>query len=173
MRTTVRASLLRPGMVMTDAGSTAKAPRGLLPSGPDGEARVARPRLDLPDVANELLAIVRYLTAADGPLQATPAGGISPWHEPVLLKALERLDVIDAFLRGRVAFFVAGKDRGYGSFERELAVAAAALDNCRADTGIVEALLDGRPPRDWEFELMGQTALLIYPALEALEGRLP
>jgi hypothetical protein len=133
------------------------------------EAGLAPLRLDLPDAAIELLAIVRYITAIDGPLQSAPdTGRLSPWHERVLLKAIERLDVIDSYLRGRVAFFAAGKDHGYGSFDCDLALAGAALDNCRADTSVVGALLARRLPTAWEFERMGDTALRIYPTLQAI-----
>ena len=158
------------GAVMREAGSPAATPGS--PAQPDleREAGPARSRLEVPDAATELLAIVRYITAGDGPLQSTPdgTGHLSPWHERVLLKAMERLEVIDAYLRGRVAFFVAGKDHGYGPFDGELELAGAALDNCRADTSVVEALLAERLPTAWEFESMGGTALRIYPALDAI-----
>ena len=55
-------------------------------------------------------------TTSSGPVQAQLAGEArplqaapdstdppSPWHERALLKASERLDVLDAYLRGRVA----------------------------------------------------------------------
>lgn len=131
-------------------------------------AAAVLPRMELPDAAQELLAIVRYLTAADGPLQRPPGAELlSPWHTRVLRKAMERLDVIDPFLRGRVAFFIAGKDRGYGPFDGELELAGAALDNCRADRQVVEALLEGRTPTPEEFDAMARTAMEIYPALAA------
>ena len=158
---------------MREAGSPAATPGS--PAQPDleREAGPARARLEVPEAATELLAIVRYITARDGPLQSTPdnAGHLSPWHERALLKAMERLEVIDAYLRGRVAFFVAGKDHGYGPFDEELELAGAALDNCRAATSVVEALIAGRLPTTWEFELMADTALRIYPALDAIEVR--
>ena len=154
---------------MRDAGSPAATPGSPSHSDAEREAGSALSRLELPHAATELLAIVRYVTAIDGPLQSAPdAGRLSPWHERVLLKAMERLAAIDAYLRGRVSFFAAGKDRGYGSFDRELALAGAALDNCRADTAVVEGLLAGRLPTVCEFELMGDTALRIYPALDAV-----
>jgi hypothetical protein len=134
-------------------------------------ATPAPPGSDLPAVATELLAIAGYVAADDGPLQPTPAAGrLSPWHEPVLSKALERLQVIDAYLRGRVAFFVAGKDHGYGSFDGELALAAVALDTCRTGMAIVEDLLAGRRPSVREFDLMGDSALSIYAALETIDA---
>jgi hypothetical protein len=138
-----------------------------------GEARLVRPRLDLGDAATELLAIVGYITAIDGPLQPAPdsTDPPSPWHERALLKASERLDVLDAYLRGRVAFFVGGRDSGYGPFDKELELAAIALDDCRAATSVVEALRAGRLPEAWDFEAMGDTALRIYPALEAIRSR--
>lgn len=158
---------------MRDAGSPAATPGDPVAPGLAREARLASLRLELPDAATELLAIVRYLTASDGPLHSTPddAGRLSPWYERVLLKAMERLEVIDAYLRGRVAFFVAGKDHGYGPFDGQLELAGAALDGCRAATAVVDALLAGRLPTTWEFESMADTALMIYPALEAIEDR--
>lgn len=156
---------------MREAGAHAAASGSPTPSDLESVARLARSRLELPDAASELLAVVQYLTATDGPLQAVAdASRPSPWHEPVLAKALERLELIDGYLRGRVAFIVAGKDRGYDSFARELGLAEAALDNCRADTAIVEALLAGRLPSELEFDWMGHSALVIYPALEAFQS---
>ena len=69
-----------------------------------------------------------------------------------------------------MSFLVAGKHRGYGGFDGELALAEVALDNCRADTSVIEALLAGRLPTAWDFESMGHTALRLYPALEAIES---
>jgi hypothetical protein len=152
---------------MTDAGSPAFACAGQTEV--EGEEAAFQPRLRLSEAAAELLAIVGYITASDGPLQARPelTSRISPLHERLLPKAMERLELIDAFLRGRAAFFVAGKDHRYHSPLGELELAGAALDNCRATTSVVEALLAGRLPTAWEFESMGDTALLMYPALLA------
>ena len=159
---------------MRDAGSPAATPGG--PAGPAQSRKegLSSSPLELPDAATELWAIVRYITGADGPLQPVPdsSNRLSPWHERALLKATERLEVIDAYLRGRVAFMVAGRDHGYGWFDRELELAGAALDNCRADMCVVEALLNGRLPTEWEFELMGDTVLRIYPAFEAIQSHL-
>jgi hypothetical protein len=158
---------------MRDAGSPAAKPGDPAEPARAPKAGQSSSRLELPDAAIELLAIVRYLTASDGPLLSTPddTGPLSPWHERVLLKAMERLEVIDTYLRGRVAFFVAGKDHGYGPFDGQLELAGAALDSCRAATAVVEALLAGRLPTTWEFESMGDAALMIYPALEVIEDR--
>jgi len=158
---------------MRDAGSPAATPGDPVAPVLAREAGLASLRLELPDAATELLAIVRYLTASDGPLHSTPddTGRLSPWYERVLLKAMERLEVIDVYLRGRVAFFVAGKDHGYGPFDGQLELAGAALDGCRAATAVVDALLAGRLPTTWEFESLADTALMIYPALEAIEDR--
>ena len=136
-----------------------------------GAAQVVAPRrLDSPQCASELLAIVGYLTADDGPLQGPPSrgGDVSPWHVRLLLKAAERLDDLDARLRGRVAFLVAGKDRGYRAPEGELELAGVALDTCRAAAWMVDALLAGDLPTSDEFEAMARAALAIYPALEAM-----
>jgi hypothetical protein len=126
-------------------------------------------RLELPDAATELLAMVRFLTAPDGPVQQLAETGLSsPWHERVLVKAQERVEAIDHFLRGRVAFFVAGRTQGYGSFDNELALAGATLDTCRAVAMVVERLLAEDLPTERQLDLMGDSVLKIYPALEAL-----
>lgn len=151
-------------------GPNASAPGEPAEARHDDEPLRSGPRLELPDAARELLAIVRYITADDGPLQPAPdPGELSPWHERELLTALERLEVVDHFLRGRVAFFVAGKDHGYGPFEGELELAEAALDTCRATARVVDALLARRLPTDRECEAMKTRAEGLSPALEALE----
>ena len=154
---------------MTDVAGPAPA---FVTPGTPGSARSAErllARLELPDTADELLAMMRFLTAEDGPLQQLASTGLSsPWHERVLLKAQERIEVLDHFLRGRVAFFVAGRDQGYGSFYDELDLAGAALDTCRAIAKVVERLLEGELPTEREYRLMGDAALTIYPALEKL-----
>lgn len=111
-----------------------------------------------------------FVTSDDGPLKAAPDHGLlSPWHEQALKKALERLEVIDHYLRGRVAFFIAGKDHGYGPFGGQPELAGVALDTCRAAVRVVDALLAGRLPSDPELETMGVTTGRLLPALEALE----
>jgi len=126
-------------------------------------------RLELPDAANELLSMVRFLTARDGPLQQLAETGISsPWHERVLKKAQERLEALDAFLRGRVAFFVAGRTAGYGVMEAELDVAGAALDASRAITVVVDKLLEEELPTGREFDRMSEATSRIFEALERL-----
>ena len=107
--------------------------------------------------ASEVLSIVAYITASDGPLQSTPdpEAKLSPWHERLLRKAAERLGVIDEFMRGRVAFLVAGRDRGYYAPELEVGLAGATLDACRAAAPVVEALLAGRLPTIQEYESHG------------------
>ena len=158
---------------MNETGSA--APQHLGPEQfREGDAAVVRHRLDLTHAVTELLSIVAYVTGDDGPLQTAPGstGVLSPWQRPLLLKAAERLDVIDAHLRGRVAFLVAGKDQGYHTFEWELELAGAALDTCRAATSVIRALLAERPPAEREFEAMSAAALKVYPALEAMRGGL-
>jgi hypothetical protein len=150
-------------------GSTAPQDGGQTrPRSSDG--RAAQPKLDAAGCAAELLTIVAYITADDGPLQVSPdpAGTISPWHRRLLLKAMERLDIIDAYMRGRVAFLVAGPERGYHAPEQEIELAGATLDTCRATIPVVDALLSGRLPSTPEFEAMGRTALAINPALDRL-----
>jgi len=154
-------------LVPRDPGPAGLA--GALEPEPARRAERLLARLELPDAADELLAMMRFLTAKDGPLQQLASTGLSsPWHERVLIKAQERIEVLDHFLRGRVAFFVAGRDQGYGSFDDELELAGAALDTCRAIAKVVERLLAGELPTQWEYRLMGDAALTIYPALEKL-----
>jgi hypothetical protein len=155
-----------------DGGST--APRDQAQARPrpqDGPA--AGRALDTVQCADELLSIVAYVTATDGPLQTSPGpeGKVSPWHRRLLLKAAERLDVIDALMRGRVAFLVAGGERGYYAPREELELAGAVLDTCRATTRVVDALLAGRLPTRPEFETMSRTVLAINPALDAVRER--
>ena len=132
------------------------------------DAAVTR-RLDASDCAVEVLAIVAYVTSADGPLQDSTAPGqeVSPWHRRLLLKASERLDVVDSYMRGQVAFLVAGRDHGYYAPESELGLAGAVLDTCRATTPVVDALVAGRLPTRCEFETMSDAALAVNPALDA------
>ena len=161
---------LHVGAIVGDIGSTAPQQYPPEPSRAEGDAAIALRRLDLTRGATELLAIVAYINADDGPLQTPPdsTASLSPWHQRLLLKAGERLEVIDTFLRSRVAFFVAGKNRGYYAPERELELAGAALDTLSRDgVGRRHALLAGRAPSEREFESMSATALKVYPALEA------
>ena len=71
-------------------------------------------------------------------------------------------------MRARVAFLVAGKDRGYHAPESELELAGTTLDACRAATSVVDALLAGRLPTRREFEAMSAAALAIDPGLAAM-----
>lgn len=150
---------------MTGAGSPAAPHEGAGQDRREHESAPLPRRLDLPDASTELLAIIAYLTAVDGPLGAS--SGLLLWHERLLLKAQERLEAIDGYLRGRVAFLVAGRDHGYDFFAVDLEIAAAALDTCRATTLVVKTLLAGRLPSDREVALMGETALRIYAVLES------
>jgi hypothetical protein len=153
---------------MVDGGSTAPqhVPRRWRAETDDA---LRRPQLDSAACATELLAIVAYVTSADGPLQdpRRPGGNVSPWHQRLLTKAAERLDVIDASMRARVAFLAAGRDQGYYAPEAEIELAGASLDTCRATTSVVAALLEGRLPTIHDFEAMSRAALTINPALDA------
>ena len=137
-----------------------------------GETRLERekalswPGLDLRDVSIEILEIVGYLIAPDGPLAG--ASGLSSWHGRLLQKAMERLELIDGYLRGRVAFLVAGKGHGYDFFDTDLRIAAAALDSCRATTLVVETVLAGTLPSEQAVGAMGDAAIRIYTVLEAI-----
>jgi hypothetical protein len=152
-----------------DIGSTAPQHGRPGPFRVDGDPVVVRDPPDLTHAAAELLAIVAYVTGDDGPLRTSSDSVVrlSPLHRRLVGKAMERLDVIDAFLRSRVAFFVAGRGHGYFVPAKELDLAGAALDTCRATTSVVVVLLAGRVPDEREFESMSRTALSIYPALEA------
>jgi hypothetical protein len=153
-----------------DTGSTAPAPERPARSPEDRPGAVRYPP-DAAGSAGELLSIVAYLTARDGPLQASPEAefSLSPWHARLVRKAAERLEVIDAYLRARVAFLVAGSEHGYYAPQAELDLVGAALDACRATTPVVESLLEGRLPSRHEFDAMGAAALCVHPLLEALE----
>jgi hypothetical protein len=137
--------------------------------GPRGGAAPGRYPPDASSCASEVLAIVAYITAVDGALHSVPGPGteLSRWHERLVGKAAERLGVIDASMRSRVAFLVAGRDRGYHAPQVELELAGATLDACRTATAVVEDLLGGRLPTTREFDAMGHTALAVYPALVA------
>jgi len=152
-----------------DGGSTAPAPSSRARPRADGPGSARYPP-DAGHCAAELLSIVAYLTSRDGPLQAGPGPSpeISPWHEPLLRKAAERLDVVDAYMRARVAFLVSGKERGYYAPQADLDLAGATLDAARAATAVVTGLLEGRLPTPREFDAMAVTSLGVPPALEAV-----
>ena len=153
---------------MTDTGSSAPLRSTSDPLRLERGTAVVQSRLHLSQVVSELLAIVRYVTAVDGPLQLTPdsESRLSPWHKRLLLKTQERLEVVDADLRGRVTFFVAAKDHGFRFCDGDRGLAEAALESCRATMLVVEALLAGRLPAEGEFESMSDAVLGIYPAIE-------
>ena len=154
---------------MTDVSGY--APSSPAPSDPRTPRSAERllARLELPDAATELLSIATFLTGPDGPIRQLAETGISsPWHERVLHKAAERLVVLDHFLRGRVAFFVAGRGQGYGVFDEELEVAGAALDTCRAVTAVLEDLNDGELPSVQQIRRLGDSAARVCAALETL-----
>ena len=126
----------------------------------------AAERLDLEGCVDELLAIVDYVAAADGPLRMPPGeAAASPWHRRLLLKAVERLEVIDGFMRGRVAFLVAGRERGYHAPQEELDLAGSALDTCRAAHVVTEELLAARVPPPQQSAMMGEAALRVRAAV--------
>jgi hypothetical protein len=154
-----------------DPGSTAPEPSPQARFEQERPGSVRYPP-DAQHCAGELLSIVAYLTSRDGPLQtpADPSAPVSPWHERMLRKAAERLEVIDAYMRARVAFLVSGRERGYYAPEAELDLAGATLDAARAATAVVGALLEGRLPSRHQFDAMGVTSLAVTPALEALSG---
>jgi hypothetical protein len=159
---------------MTDPGST--APRHQTRERSEAkEAAAGRYPPDPASCAAELLSIVAYLTARDGPLQASPAAAVtaSPWHGRLLRKAGERLDVVDAYMRARVAFLVAGRDRGYYAPAAELELAGATLDAARATTAVVADLLASRCPSRHDFEAMSAAVLRINPALDAQRDASP
>lgn len=152
-----------------DSGSTAPEPSPQARPVQERPGSVRYPP-DARHCADELLSIVGYLTARDGPLQTQtgPSTPVSPWHERMLRKAAERLEVIDAYMRARVAFLVSGRERGYYAPEAELDLAGATLDAARAATAVVGVLLEGRLPSQHEFDVMGVTSLAVTPALEAV-----
>ena len=151
-----------------DPSSMRDSPR---PSAPaeDPERRLAR--LGLPESANELLAMLGFLTAADGPLQQlAESGGLDARNDEVLVRMRPRIDVIGDFLRARIAALVDGQPQGSGTFAVEIALAGANLDTSRALAAVVERVLTRDAPTDEEFDLLADEALGIYAALEALQA---
>jgi hypothetical protein len=141
------------------------------PSAPaeDSERRLAR--LGLPESANELLAMLTFLTAADGPLQQlAESGRLDARNDEVLVRMRPRIDVIGDFLRARIAALVDGQPQGAGTFAAEIALAGANLDTSRALATVVERVLTREAPTDEEFDLLADEALGIYAALEALQS---
>jgi hypothetical protein len=104
---------------------------------------------------------------------AWPERSLFSLHQRLLQKAAERLEVVDAYMRARVAFLVSGRDRGYYAPQAELDLAGATLDAARTAALVVDALLEGRLPTPQELEAMGITALRVGPALEAPGGAGP
>ena len=154
---------------MTDISGFAPSSPAPADRRPPRNAERLLARLELPDAANELLSMATFLTGPDGPIRQLADTGLpSPWHERVLHKAAERVVVLDHFLRGRVAFFVAGRGQGYGVFDEELEVAGAALDTCRAVTAVVEDLCDGELPSVPKIRRLGDSAARVCAALETL-----
>ena len=125
---------------MTDGGSTAPRDGGQPGTRAAGRpGRQQRPRLGAlrRRGAWRSSPTSRRTTGRCRPRPARPRA-ITPWHRRLLLKAMERLDVIDAFMRARVAFLVAGRERGYYAPEQELELAGATLDTCRAAASVVD-----------------------------------
>jgi len=126
-------------------------------------------RLGLPQAAHELLAMVTYLTAGDGPLEAVAAmGRLGDVHPRVLARMRERVEVIANFLRARISFFITERRRDPDSFGAELELAGANLVASNALALVVDRLISGALPSETEFDRLGDAALGIYAALEAL-----
>ena len=136
---------------------------------PSQDAERPLVRLGLPEAAHELLAMVGFLTAPDGPLREVAATGRpSDLHRRVLVKALERADVIANFLRGRISFFMTWRHQDPGSYSVELELAGSTLAASRALALVIDRLLGGALPAEAEFDQLGDAALRIYAALETL-----
>jgi hypothetical protein len=135
----------------------------------DPDRRLAR--LGLPESANELLAMLAFLTASDGPLrQLAATGRLDRRNHRSLVGMRRRIGIIGEFLRAREGFFIAAPAYGEGPFEAELALAQANLGTCRALNTVVERLLTRTVPLEAEFERMAGEALGIYSALEAIDS---
>ena len=126
-------------------------------------------RLGLPQAAHELLAMVTYLTAGDGPLEAVAATGrLGDLHPRVLARMRERVDVIANFLRARISFFVTARREDVDAFDAELELAGANLVASRSLAVVIDRLISGALPDEAEFDRLGDAALGIYSAVEAL-----
>jgi len=132
-----------------------------------GEGELELIRLGLPQAADELLAMVTYLTAADGPLEVVASTGrLGDLHPRVLARMQERADVIANFLRARISFFITARLED-DSFGAELELAGANLVASRALVLVIERLVAGVLPSETEFDQLGDAALKIYSAVEA------
>ena len=147
------------------------------PPGPDelpplaevSDSELALIRLGLPQAADELLAMVTYLTAGDGPLQAVASTGrLGDVHPRVLVRMRERVEVIADFLRARISFFITWRRQDTESFGAELELAGANLVASRALARVIDRLASGGLPSEAEFDQLGDAALKIYSAVEAL-----
>lgn len=150
----------------SDPSPSLDSPR---PSEPaqDAERRLAR--LGLPESAHELLTMLGFLTAADGPIrQLAETGRLDARNDEALVRMRPRIDVIADFLRARIAALADGQPQRAGAFAVEIALAGANLDTSRALAVVVERVLTRDAPTDEEFDLLAAEALGIYAALEAL-----
>lgn len=144
-------------------------PEGLPPPAESDEGELGLIRLGLPQAADELLAMVTYLTAGDGPLDAVASTGrLGDVHPRVLVRMRERVDVIANFLRARISFFVTARREGDDVYGAELELAGANLVASRALVLVVDRLVSGALPSEAEFDRLGDAALGIYSAMEAL-----
>lgn len=144
-------------------------PEGLPPLAEVGASELELIRLGLPQAADELLAMVTYLTAADGPLEALASTSrVGDLHSRVLVRMRERVDVIANFLRARVSFFVTARREDPDSFGAELGLAGANLVASGALALVIDRLVSDALPSEREFDRLGDAALGIYAALEAL-----
>lgn len=135
----------------------------------DPDRRLAR--LGLPESAGELLAMLGFLTAANGPLQQlAETGRLGARNHDALVRMRPRIAIIGDFVRARIAAFADGPQQGAGAFDVELALAGANLDTSRALAVVVEKVLAGETPTDHEFDLLADKTLGIYAALEPIEA---
>jgi hypothetical protein len=113
--------------------------------------------------------MVTYLTAGDGPLEAVAATGrLGDVHARVLARMRERVDVIAHFLRARISFFVTARKEDGDAFDAELELAGADLVAGKALAVVIDRLMTGGLPTEAEFDRLGDAALGIYAAVEAL-----
>ena len=80
----------------------------------------------------------------------------------------ERVEVIADFLRARISFFITSRRQDTESFGAELELAGANLVASRALAHVIDRLASGGLPSEAEFDQLGDAALRIYSAVEAL-----
>ena len=132
---------------MTDVSGSAPSSPAPEASSPARNAERLLARLELPDAAT---------------------GRLGDLHPRVLARMRERVDVIANFLRARISFFVTARREDVDAFDAELELAGANLVASRSLAVVIDRLISGALPDEAEFDRLGDAALGIYSAVEAL-----